>query len=364
VSDSGHADTRPETPGQHMLSDAPLAAVREVDAADQLADVLAIPDHLRDALWRVESARLEPADSGRLVVCGMGGSAIGGNLAAAALGDRLNRPLLTVRGYELPAWVAADCTVLCSSYSGDTEETLACFEAATALGARRVVATTGGPLAEAARADGVPVVGIPSGLQPRAAVGYMFVVAAELAALCGVGPAIRTEIDSSASHLEAARDRIAERAAELARDLEGVIPVVYGRDLTAPVAYRWKTQLNENAKWPAFSHELPELDHNEIVGWQDLEPADGASPRLGAIFLTDRDQHPRVRERFDLTAKLITPNAAGVHSIETEGETRTERLLYAVMLGDLLSLQLAARRGIDPSPVAVIERLKDALGRP
>jgi glucose/mannose-6-phosphate isomerase len=349
---------------QRMPAADPLAAVREVDAAGQLVDILALADHLRDALWRVESARLERVDSGRLVVCGMGGSAIGGDLAAAALGDRLSRPLLTVRGYELPAWVAADCTVLCSSYSGDTEETLACFEAATALGARRVVATTGGALGEAARADGVPVVGLPAGLQPRAAVGYMFVVAAELAALCDAGPAIRTEIDSSAAQLEAAGDRIAEHAAELAAAVEGTIPAIYGSDLTVPVAYRWKTQLNENAKWPAFSNELPELDHNEIVGWQGLDPSRHDSPLLSAIFLTDRDQHLRVRERFELTAKLIAPHAAAVHSIESKGETRTARLLHTVMLGDLLSVALAARRGIDPSPVAVIERLKDELGRP
>jgi glucose/mannose-6-phosphate isomerase len=333
-----------------------------IDEAEQRSVALALPDHLRDALWRVESARLDPGDSGRLVVCGMGGSAIGGQLAAAAMGDRLSRPLLTVRGYELPAWVAADCTVLCSSYSGDTEETLACFEAATALGARRVVATTGGALAEAARGDGVPVVGLPAGLQPREAVGYMFAIATEVAALSGVGPGIRTEIDSSAAHLEAARDGVVEAAAELAAAVEGTIPSIYGSDLTAPVAYRWKTQVNENAKWPAFSHELPELDHNEIVGWQGLDPSSDDSPALSGVFLTDRDQHPRVRERFELTAKLIAPHAAGVHSIETEGETRTERLLYAVMLGDLVSLELAVRRGVDPTPVVVIESLKEELG--
>ena len=133
-----------------------------------LDDVLAIPDHLRDALWRVESARLAPSESAGLLVCGMGGSAIGGDLAAAALGDRLTGPLLTVRGYELPSWATAEWTVLCSSYSGETEETLACFAAAEALGARRVVASTGGALVEAARAAGDPVIGLP-GLLPRRA---------------------------------------------------------------------------------------------------------------------------------------------------------------------------------------------------
>ncbi len=157
--------------------------------------------------------------------------------------------------------------MLCSSYSGNTEETIACYEAAEALGAPRIVATTGGQLADSARRDGVPVIGLPAGLQPRAAVGYMFTVAAEVAALVGAAPGIRTEIDSSAAHLREAGNRLAELAAELAERLEGSVPVIYGADLTTPVAVRWKTQINENAKLPAFASALPEADHNEIVGW-------------------------------------------------------------------------------------------------
>src|SRR5436190_9319194 len=123
-----------------------LERLRALDSGSMLDDVLAIPDHLRDALWRIESARLQPADAAGLLVCGMGGSAIGGDLAAAALGDRCTRPLLTVRGYGLPAWLTPEWSVLCSSYSGGTEETIACFAAAEALGARRTVASTGGEL--------------------------------------------------------------------------------------------------------------------------------------------------------------------------------------------------------------------------
>ena len=178
-----------------------------------LDDILAIPDHLRDALWRVESARLEPAEAAGLLVCGMGGSAIGGDLAAAALGDRLTRPLLTVRGYELPSWVTPEWTVLCSSYSGNTEETLACFAAAEALGARRIVASTGGALVDGAREAGVPVIGLPGILPaPRTAVAYMLTVAAEVAALAGVAPRMHTEIDAAAAFLERARETTCRRA--------------------------------------------------------------------------------------------------------------------------------------------------------
>jgi len=333
---------------------------RSIDSGNQLDAVLALPDHLRDALWRVDSAGLQSWESSGLLVCGVGGSAIGGDLAVAALGDRLSLPVTTVRGYELPVWTPPDRTVLCSSYSGDTEETLACYSAAEALGARRIVASTGGELADAARGDGVPVIGLPAGLQPRAAVGYMFTVAVEVAALCGAAAPIRMEIDSSAAHLEEQRERLAERAQALAAKLDGAVPVIYGGGLTAAAAYRWKCELNENAKLPAFSNRLPELDHNELVGWEGA----GEGARFGAVFLEDRDQHPRERQRFELTAKLIEPHATTVIRVETEGDSATERLLWAVMLGDLLSVHLAARRGVDPTPIELVERLKDELGRP
>jgi glucose/mannose-6-phosphate isomerase len=335
-----------------------LQPIREVDSAGQLDDVLGLPDQLGDALWRFESTGIGDLRANGLAVCGMGGSGIGGALARAALGERLSRPLRVVRDYALAPWASPENLILCMSYSGNTEETLACFEGASALGAPRLVATTGGALAEAARADGVPVIGIPSGLQPRAAVGYMFAIAAETAALIEASEPIRTEIDAAASWLAEQRDALVERSAEIASQLAGSAPVIYGCELTSPVAYRWKTQINENAKQHAFTHDLPEMDHNEIVAWS------GEGPAFSAVFLEDSDHHPRERERMELTARLIEPAASAVLRIETEGETPTARVLWSVMLGDLVSLYLAARNGVDPSPVAIIERLKDQLGRP
>jgi glucose/mannose-6-phosphate isomerase len=327
-----------------------------VVGGDMLDAVRALPEHLRDALWRIESARAAPIEAPAAFVCGMGGSAIGGDLAAAALADRLTKPMLVARGYGLPSWAPPGSAVLCSSYSGDTEETLACYAAAEAVGAQRLVATTGGELAEGARRDGVPVIGLPAGLQPRAAVGYMFCVAAELAALALAGPRIHTDIDAAASHVGEAVGAIESRARELAAEIGGAVPVIFGSDLTAPVAYRWKTQVNENAKFPAYSAVLPEADHNELEGWS------GAEGRFAAIFLEDRDQHPRERERFQLTADAVEPHARAVIRLETEGETRTDRLLHTVMLGDLLSLELANARGVDPMPVEGIESFKRELG--
>jgi glucose/mannose-6-phosphate isomerase len=337
----------------------PLDAIRAVDQAGQLEDVLAMADHLRDSLWRVSSARLEPDDAEGLLSCGMGGSGVGGELAAAAFGDRLLRPIVTVRGYALPPYASSGQTALCSSYSGNTEETLACFERAGELGSRRIVATTGGALEAAAREASVPVIGLPSGLQPRAAVGYMVGVAAEVAAVCGLGPSLADEIESAAAHLESRWDQLAARSAELAQSIGTGATVVYGCGPTAPAAYRWKTQLNENGKAPAFCHELPEADHNEIVGWGSARDTS-----LAAVFLLDPAQTPRERQRMELTARLIAPQARAVELVEAEGEHRTGRIMEAVALGDLVSLHVAAARGIDPSPVEVIERLKDELGRP
>jgi len=321
-----------------------------------LDDVLAIPEHLRDALWRVESARLRGEDAAGLMVCGMGGSAIGGDLAAAVLGDRLTRPLLTVRGYEIPSWVTPDWTILFSSYSGDTEETLACFAAAEALGARRIVASTGGALVADAREAGVPVIGLPGLLPaPRTAVAYVLVCVAEVAALAGVAPRIHTEIDAAANFLAGELDAPRALAAEVAGRIGEAAPVVVGADLTVPAARRWKTQINENAEAQAFFSELPEADHNEICAWSE--------EGFAAVLLEDSDQHPRERRRFELTAEAIEAAGAEAIRIETRGETRVARLLWATMLGDLVSLELADARGVDPLPVEAIDTLKANLGR-
>ena len=340
------------------------ASIARVDPSDQLGDVLALPEHLRDALWRVESAIMEDFDtSAGLVVAGMGGSAIGGALARAAMGDHASRPIFVTRAYGLPPWTTPDTMVLCSSYSGETEETLACYESGGALGATRTVVTTGGRLAEMAREDGVPVIPLPGGFQPRAAVAYGIVASLEVAALCGAGPRLTSEIDVAASHTEqlvaewgpeAPEDSLAKT---IARGLHGTTPVIAGAGLTNPIAYRWKTQINENAKQPAFSNELPELDHNEIVGWEGARELG----RFSAVFLDDSDAHPRLKERMELTERLIADNAAASFRLETRGQTAIERVISLMLLGDLVSIYLAALRGVDPGPVKVLDELKAAL---
>jgi glucose/mannose-6-phosphate isomerase len=339
-------------------------SIEQVDPGGMLGDVLAQPLQLGDALWRTQSAGIRSRDlPGGLVVCGMGGSAIGGDLAKAALGDRATRPITVVRGYALESWTPPESLVLCASYSGETEETLACFEAAGAAGAQRVVLTTGGTLAELAREANVPVIGVPAGMQPRAAVIYMTLGAIECAALCGAAPALHAEIDMAVKLLERLVEEWGPAASEdslaksIARTLDGTIPVVHGASATTAPARRWATQINENASSPAFWAELPEASHNLIVGWErgrELAP-------LSGVFLCDPDQHPRVQRHVELVKAELDLLGAPAVQLHTEGESRLERVLSAVLLGDLVSVYMAALAGVDPTPVEAIVRLKQQL---
>ena len=237
---------------------------------------------------------------------------------------------------------------------GDTEETLAAYEAAGALGATRVVATSGGKLAELARADGVPVIPVAGGLQPRAAVAYITVAALEVAARCGAGPRCASDIDVAAEHLEelvvewgpeAAEDSEAKalaRGAASARSRSSTAPARRPRSPTAGRRSSTRTPRSRRS-----AHELPEADHNELVGWA------GAAElgRFSAVFLEDCDTHPRIADRVELTDELIRDAAAGTFRVPTRGTTSVERVFSLVLLGDLVSVYHAALRGVDPGPV-------------
>ena len=340
------------------------ASIEGVDREGMLEEVLAQPLQLGDALWRAQSAGIRPRDlPGGLVVCGMGGSAIGGDLALAALGDRATRPITVVRGYALESWVTPQTLVLCASYSGETEETLACFEAAGAAGAQRVVLTTGGTLARLARDEGVPVIGVPAGMQPRAAVVYMTIGALECVALCGAAPALHAEIDTATALLEELIEEWGPGGAEdslsssVARGLHGTIPVIHGAASTAAVARRWSTQINENAKGPAFWSELPEANHNQICGWE----CGRALAPLAGVFLGDPDQHPRVKRRIALMAEEVERTGAPTIRVDARGESRLERVLSLVLLGDIVSVYMAVLAGVDPTPVEALDRFKASL---
>ena len=345
-----------------MSDDLSRPAVEAVDRARMLSDILDQPAQLADALQRAETAAIPTVHAaGGLAVCAMGGSAIGGDLAAAAIGPRARRPIRVIRRYAPEPWADADTLYVCASYSGDTEETLSCFEAVGRLGAPRVAITTGGRLAKAARAEGVPVIFLPSGFQPRAAVVYTTVAVLECAAACGVAPSMREEVEAAASLLGglaaewAPESSAGSKAKSLARRLHGRVPVVYGAEATAPVALRWKNQLNENAKVPAFSAELPEADHNELCGYERAH----AFAALHPVLLEEPSQRAQIRRRIGLTAEMAGDmGAAGVDRVSARGETLFERVMSLVLLGDLVSMYLAVLEEVDPTPVEALVLLK------
>jgi len=350
------------------------AQVAEVDASGMFAEVAGLPRQLREgydhARRRLAGAffgtypAIPPAEPAALVVCGMGGSAIGADLVLAALPD-LGVPATVVRGYHLPEWVGPETLVVVASYSGQTEEALTCAEQARSRGCAPVCISSGGGLGALAEREGLPLVDVPGGGQPRAAVGVlsMAVLAAlEAAGLCGDHAA---DVDSAATLLEADNELLGPEsedeqnpAKSLARRLENRLAVVYGAGPTLPVARRWKGQINENAKAPAFFNELPELDHNELMGWTSL-------PRITqgtvALFLHDPDEDPRLTRRAELTAREYEALGVSAELVAARGDSRLARLFSLVQLGDHVSCYLAVLYGVDPTPVDAIQALKASL---
>jgi glucose/mannose-6-phosphate isomerase len=293
---------------------------------------------------------------GAVVIAAMGGSAMGGELLRALVAGECPVPITRVRGFRVPHWAGPGTLVMCVSYSGETRETLACAEQARRQGANLLVVGSGGTLVERAREWGVAAAQVPDAVatgQPRAALGYLFGAMAGAFGACGLSS---TGIASAAA--EGVEEIDGGPARELGERLASTVPLIYGAGPMGAVAYRWKTQLNENAKMHAFSHALPELAHNEIVGWEGTPPG-----RFAAVFLSDPGQADAVRSSIEATARLIEGEAALVEILEARGDTPAARAFSLVAQGDWASYGAALRRGVDPTPVRNIDVLKRALTR-
>ncbi|MCS7081884.1 MAG: bifunctional phosphoglucose/phosphomannose isomerase [Bacteroidetes bacterium] len=300
----------------------------------------------------------------QVLVAGMGGSAIGGDLLRAYLRDRAPAPILVCRHYSVPTFVGPHTLVLVCSYSGQTEETLSAYEQAVAQGAQVLVVSSGGRAAELAARYGHRLVRIPPGRPPRTALAYLFAPLLHAAWRAGLCADPHTEIAETAQLLEAHLARYAHAsehnpAVRLAQALFGKLPILYaGHGPMEAVALRWRGQLAENAKVLAYGHVLPEMNHNEIVGWQNLPEL---LRQMAVVFLHDPEDHPRVRQRMRITRRLIQPHAASVHDLYAEGQGRLARMLGLIYLGDWTSYYLALLYEVDPTPVAKIDLLKAEL---
>ncbi|MDQ4069618.1 MAG: bifunctional phosphoglucose/phosphomannose isomerase [Actinomycetota bacterium] len=300
----------------------------------------------------------------QVVMLGMGGSAIAGDVVMAAAGPYLPLPVLVFRSYHVPAFVDEGTLVFAISFSGDTEETVEAVTAAALQGARVVAVTRGGELAHLAESWGVPVVPVPVDIpQPRAALGALAVPPLVVLEDIGLFPGASFWVDAAIEQLTIRGDQLArpENVAEqLARRIGRTMPVIHGGGgLGAVAAQRWKTDVNENAKCPAFWNLQSELCHNEVSGWG--QHGDLTRQMFTLVNLRHDFEHPQVMHRFKLTADLLEEVVSSVEEVRAEGEGELAQLLDLILVGDLTSLHMAFQEGIDPGPIPAQEHIKNAL---
>jgi glucose/mannose-6-phosphate isomerase len=338
------------------------------DATDMLGRILSFPQQM-EAAWKVGAAfarEVEPLQQRkfeRVVIAGMGGSAIGGDLARSFLGERATAPIVGCRDYALPRNIARGALFVASSYSGNTGETLAAYDTARGLASAMVAVTSGGELAARCARDGVPCCIIPGGMPPRAAIAFSLLPMLHVLRAAGTAAFEDAEYEEA---LAAARERCVDysparddnAAITLARTLHGKTAFIYAApSLLEGVARRWSCQINENAKTLAHFAFFPELNHNEIVGWE----VGDIMKRAVILYLEDCDDHPMTRRHADVGLSLMRPFAGAIERFEAPAGGRLSRMLGTMLLGDFASVYLAYLNGVDPTPVKKIDVLKKEL---
>ncbi len=337
------------------------------DPDDMFTAIYNFPDQIIDAIRIGAGITLKNdyPEIKNIVVAGMGGSAIGGDVSHMLIADELTVPFNVIRGYRLPDWVNSDTLIICSSYSGNTEETLAVYAMARKCGAQICGITTGGVLGKQLDNDSLDKISIIPGLQPRAALAYSFVTILYLLNKIGIISSgfqalLQESVDLIKSKREIYSGSDNNPTLELARKIAPHLPIIYGETgTTAVVANRWCGQLSENSKMLAYSNELPEMNHNEIVGWNNNPDL---LKRLTVIWLEDEDDHPRVKLRQKNSRELIQDYCLQ-EVISVTGDSRFSRLLHLIHFGDWLSYWCALEHKTDPTPVEKIMLLKDRLAK-
>ncbi|MDP9334103.1 MAG: bifunctional phosphoglucose/phosphomannose isomerase [Actinomycetota bacterium] len=343
------------------------------DSLNFLDAVAGLPEQLAHAHEVAGTVHIDAFPRGdqirNIVVLGMGGSGISGDVVAAAFNDELPVPLTVLKQIRTPAFVGPETLAIAVSYSGNTEETVSMASSAVERGAQLVAISCGGRLAEVARDAGALHLACPPGFMPRAAIGAL--VAPLLVTLfrAGLAPGAHANLVAAQAQLARRRDRCipdmtgaANPARELARRLDRTIPIVYGGGALGGVAaYRWKCDVNENAKAPAFWHQYPELDHNEICGWG--QHGDVTRQLVSLVELRHGFEHKRLQLRITVTREMIEECVHQVLEVEAEGEGRLAQLLDLMYIGDWTSCYLALENDVDPGPIDAILELKSRLAK-
>ncbi len=343
--------------------------IKKLDPADMYTRIYEFPKQLQEGYnlpIRGDLSAINPAEIRNIVIIGMGGSAIGGDILRSYLAEEVAIPIFVNRNYGLPRFVNQHTLLIAASYSGNTEETLAAFEQGKQRGCQIIIATTGGKLGALAVENNYPHVILPAGLQPRAALGYSFGPLLQIMEKLGYVSGQGEIVEATCAYLSVSRKKLGVNIAEnrnaarqLAAKLKDKIAVVYaGADYYDTVAIRFKGQICENAKSLAYANICPEFNHNELVGF-DFPPKLVA--KLVVIFLTGPADSPGVSKRFKIINKILTEKKITTVSLKAQGPNRLAEIFTLIQFGDLASYYLALLNKTDPSPVHVINRLKTAL---
>jgi len=347
-----------------------VESIRKADPSNMYNRIFDLPEQMADALTLAQRWQIDPDDfSGikNIVVIGMGGSAIGGDLTRTYLSSKLLVPFEICRHYVLPEYVDDETLVIASSYSGNTEETMSAVEDALSRKAMMVAISTGGLLGEICELNQIPLATLPEGLQPRAAIGYSFIPLVMFLEKIGLAKDVAKELETVVDSLQKFRDGYIEDqpveqnpAKKLAQKAHGRIPIVYsGPTLMDAVAVRFKGQLCENGKNLAFANHFAEFNHNELVGWsKTIEPF---KDKLLVIMLRDAGDHPQIRKRMNIVKEHIQSLDVELVEVHSKGAVRLERMFSLIQIGDFTSYYLAVLNEVDPTPVEVIQDLKNAL---
>jgi glucose/mannose-6-phosphate isomerase len=346
-----------------------IEEIKKIDPSGMYDKIYHFPEQLEEAseIGRsLQPDRKYYAEIRNIVVAGMGGSAIGGDLVRSYLADKIDIPFYICRNYRLPQFVDKNSLVIVSSYSGNTEETLSAFDDAVGRKAKIACITTGGDLGQQAEENKFLVASLPKGYPPRAALGFSFIPLLYLLSGMNLAPEIEDDVTTLISELKSFRDAYAvetgfenNRAKDFAAKMYGRIPIIYsGPELVDAVGTRWKGQMCENAKCLAFNNQFPEFNHNELVGWNVIR---AYRDKLIVFYLKDSDDHERVSKRMGIVKRIINDQKVEVVEVESRGSTPLVRMFSLIQVGDFTSLYLAMLNNIDPTPVKVIDFLKNEL---
>jgi glucose/mannose-6-phosphate isomerase len=343
-----------------------ISTIRAVDTLDMWGSTCSFPNQWKQALDSAADLEFSFDKSRIRNVCitGMGGSAIPGDLLRGYMAGTSRIPVVVNRQYTLPAWVDENTLFVACSYSGNTKETLDAFDSAMAAGAPTVCLTTGGRLMEKAIESDCDFIHIEAGLAARAALAYFFVPMYRMFREMGMIPDSPAIIESMPDFLceqvELFSDLENSRPLQLAGEIIDTLPVIYSNsEYLEAVNYRWRSQFAENAKVLSYGNVLPEMNHNEIVGWEQMAHLTG---RLSAFILYDADEYSGIESRMEITRNLIRDHVVSMNMVPSDGPSRLARMFYLVQFGDFLSLYYAYLNGTDPTPVAKIDILKSMLG--